>query len=244
VVLGSAAATGLGFTDLRPGEPAPQVYIDHDWFTVIGILQPVPLAPDLDSAVIVGWPVAQRLLGFDGHPTVIYLKAYEPQLEAVRHVLPATVYPELPGMVQVSRPSDALAAKRAAESTFSALIFGLAGVALLVGGIGVANTMVISVLERRREIGLRRALGANRGQIRGQFLTESVVLSGLGGLAGALLGALGIVGYAAYQGWPVVIPVTSVLEGLGGALAVGVIAGVYPSLRAARLTPTEALATT
>jgi putative ABC transport system permease protein len=244
VVLGADAAGGLGFTDLRPGGPTPQVYIGHDWFTVIGILEPVPLAPDLDSAVIVGWPVAQHLLGFDGHPTVIYLKAYEPQMDAVRNVLAATVYPELPGMVQVSRPSDALAAKRAAQNTFSALIFGLAGVALLVGGIGVANTMVISVLERRREIGLRRALGANRGQIRSQFLTESVVLSGLGGVAGALLGSLGIVAYAAYQGWPVVIPLASVLEGLGGAVAVGIIAGVYPSVRAARLTPTEALATT
>jgi putative ABC transport system permease protein len=244
VVLGSDAASGLGFPDLTPGGPAPQVYLNHDWFTVIGILQPVVLAPDLDSAVIVGWPAAQRVLGFDGHPTVIYLKVYEPQMDAVRTVLPATVYPELPGMVQVSRPSDALAAKRAAQSTFSALIFGLAGVALLVGGIGVANTMVISVLERRREIGLRRALGANRGQIRVQFLTESVVLSGLGGLAGALLGVLGIVGYATYQGWPVVIPPASVLLGLAGALGVGVIAGVYPSIRAARLTPTEALATT
>ena len=244
VVLGSDAASGLGFPDLTPGGPAPQVYINHDWFTVIGILQPVALAPDLDSEVIVGWPAAERVLGFDGHPTVIYLKVYEPQMDAVRTVLPATVYPELPGMVQISRPSDALAAKLAAQSTFSALIFGLAGVALLVGGIGVANTMVISVLERRREIGLRRALGANRGQIRVQFLTESVVLSGLGGLAGALLGVLGIVGYATYQGWPVVISPASVLLGLAGALAVGVIAGVYPSIRAARLTPTEALATT
>jgi putative ABC transport system permease protein len=159
-------------------------------------------------------------------------------------VLAATIYPELPGLVQISRPSDALAAKRATESTFSALIIGLAGVALLVGGIGVANTMVISVLERRREIGLRRALGANRGQIRSQFLTESEVLSGLGGVAGALLGVLGTLGYTRYQGWPVVIPLTSVAGGIGGAVLVGIIAGVYPSIRAARLTPTEALATT
>jgi putative ABC transport system permease protein len=244
VVLGSVAASRLGFDTLEPGQPAPQIYIGHDWFSVIGILQTLPLAPDLDRSVLVGWPAAQDLLGFDGHPTVIYLKAQEAQIEAVRGVLAATINPELPGLVQVSRPSDALAAKRATENTFSALIFGLAGVALLVGGIGVANTMVISVLERRREIGLRRALGANRGQIRSQFLTESVVLSGLGGVAGAGLGILGIVGYAAYQQWPQVIPPGPVAGGLGGAVLVGVIAGVYPSIRAARLTPTEALSTT
>ena len=241
VVLGAVAASQLGFDRLRPGQAAPQVYLGHDWFSVIGILQPVPLAPDLDRAVLVGWPAAQSRLGFDDHPTVIYLKAQEAQLDAVRGVLPTTIYPELPGLVQVSRPSDALAAKRATESTFSALIFGLAGVALLVGGIGVANTMVISVLERRREIGLRRALGANRGQIRSQFLTESVVLSGLGGAAGVGLGVLGILAYCTYQGWPVVLPLTALGGGFAGAIGVGIVAGVYPSIRAARLTPTEAL---
>jgi putative ABC transport system permease protein len=147
-------------------------------------------------------------------------------------------------MVTISRPSDALAAKRATQNTFSGLFLGLAGVALLVGGIGVANTMIISVLERRREIGLRRALGANRGQIRSQFLVEAVILSSLGGLAGALLGTLATLGYATYQGWPPVIPLTSVTEGIGGAFLVGIAAGVYPSIRASRLTPTEALATT
>lgn len=241
-VLGSVAATRLGFAKLNDRGPAPQIYINDRWFTVIGILARTPLSPDIDRSVLVGWDAARAQLKFDGHPTVIYIKARESAMEAVRGVLPATVYPELPGMVQISRPSDALAAKRATQTTFSALFLGLAGVALLVGGIGVANTMVISVLERRREIGLRRALGANRGQIRGQFLTESVVLSALGGVAGTVLGVLATVGYATYQHWPPVVPLTSVAEGFGGAVLVGMIAGVYPSIRAARLTPTEALA--
>ncbi|WP_069173000.1 ABC transporter permease [Streptomyces griseus] len=242
-VLGSAAATHLGIPKVTPGGSAPQIYIDRQWFTVIGVLEKTPLSPDIDRSVLVGWSAAGTLLKFDGHPTVIYLKATESEMEAVRAVLPATINPALPGVVQISRPSDALAAKRATESTFSSLFLGLAGVALLVGGIGVANTMVISVLERRREIGLRRALGASRGQIRGQFLTESVVLSGLGGLVGTVLGALATVGYAAHEGWQPVVPLGSAIAGLVGAVVIGMLAGVYPSVRAARLSPIEALST-
>jgi putative ABC transport system permease protein len=244
VVLGAQAAGRLGYDRLPAGNlgPGPQVSIGNRWFTVIGILAPLPLAPDLDQSVLVGWDAAQAILGFDGHPTVLYVRCQEPALEQVRDVLPATVNPQLPGMVRVSRPSDALLAKRAAQSAFGALLLGLAGVSLLVGGIGVANTMVISVLERRREIGLRRALGAHRGQIRLQFLAESIALATLGGAAGAALGTAATIGYATWQTWPAVVPAWAVGGGIGGALAVGVVAGVYPAIRAARLTPTEALA--
>ncbi|MFD8076771.1 ABC transporter permease [Streptomyces sp. NPDC059718] len=239
-VLGTRAASRLGIDRVVPGRE-PLVTIGEHRFTVIGILDPMPLTPDLESSVLVGWDAARDVLAFDGHPTVVYVTARESRIEAVRAVLPDSVNPELPGLVQVSRPSDALAAKRATEHAFSALFLGLAGVALLVGGIGVANTMFVSVLERRREIGLRRALGANRRQIRGQFLTESVMLSVLGGLSGTLLGAAGTAAYAISQSWPPVLPPLALATGMAGAIAVGAVAGVYPALRASRLPPTQAL---
>jgi putative ABC transport system permease protein len=242
VVLGSVAAARLGIPSVPSDAPPPQVVIGKRWFAVVGVLGTTPLSPEIDRSVLVGWEAAQTELGFDGRPTVIYLRAREAAIESVRAVLPATVQPAEPSRVRVTLPSDALFAKRATEQTFSVLFVGLAMVALLVGGIGVANTMVISVLERRSEIGLRRALGANRGQIRIQFLTESVVLSALGGGAGTALGIVGTAGYAVYHGLPVVIPAAAVAGSLGGAIVVGVIAGVYPSIRAARLQPTVALA--
>ncbi|GAB2611555.1 ABC transporter permease [Paractinoplanes abujensis] len=238
VVLGSIAAARLGVA-----APGPQVVIGETRFTVVGILATTPLSPDVDRSVLVGWEAARDVLGFDGHPTVLYVQSEEDQLEEVRGVLAETIYPERPGRVNVTRPSDALAAKRATESSFSVLFLALAAVALVVGGIGVANTMVVAVLERRSEIGLRRALGATRGHIRLQFLTESVVLATIGGLAGSGLGLAATIGYASWQHWPLVVPVEAAVAGAGGAVVIGVLAGLYPSVRAARLTPTQALAT-
>jgi putative ABC transport system permease protein len=237
VVLGSVAAVRLGFDT-----PGQQVVIGGRPFIVTGILDPAPLSPDIDRSVLVGWETARTTLGYRGGPTIIFVRVREDAVEAVRNVLPGTVNPERPDTVTVTRPSDALAAKRATESTFSVLMLGLAAVALLVGGVGVANTMVISVLERRSEIGLRRALGSSRGQIRAQFLTEAIVLSTLGGAVGVALGLLLTAAYATHQGWPLVVPLPALLAGLAGSVVVGIVAGVYPSVHAARLTPTEALA--
>jgi putative ABC transport system permease protein len=240
VVLGATAARRLG---LSRADPDVQIWLGRTWFVVIGILNPVPLAPELDSAALVGWPVAENRLGFDGHATTVYERSSDASVDAVRDVLPRTANPEHPEEVSVSRPSDALAARTAANQTLTRLLLGLGAVALLVGGVGVANTMVISVLERRNEIGLRRALGATRGQIRSQFLTEAVLLSGLGGVAGVVLGTVVTAGYAATQHWPTVVPVEALTGGLAATVVVGAVAGLYPAVRAARLAPSTALGT-
>ncbi|MEJ3747955.1 ABC transporter permease [Actinomycetes bacterium KLBMP 9797] len=240
VVLGSSAARRLGIASV--GEDV-QISVGGEWFTVVGVLAPAPLAPELDVAALVGWPAAESYLDFDGHPTTIYTRAREASVAAVRDVLAATANPEAPSEVKVSRPSDALAAQQAADRAFTGLLLGLGAVALLVGGVGVANTMVISVLERRAEIGLRRSLGATRGQVRVQFLAESLLLSALGGAGGAVLGLVVTAAYATTQGWPVVVPPWALAGGVGATLVIGALAGLYPAIRAARLAPTEALAT-
>lgn len=240
VVLGSKAAERLGLTGADvTGRVA--VIVGDDRFTLVGIMAPNALVDSLDTAALVGWPVAERELAFDGHPTSIYERSTESQVEAVAAVLPATVNPENPEEVDVSRPSDALAAKAATDSTLTGLLLGLGAVSLLVGGVGVANTMVIAVLERRQEIGLRRALGATRRQIMGQFIGESVLLSMVGGLAGVVIGCIVVAGYALSQGWPISIPLWAIAAGLGSTVLVGVVAGLFPASRAANVDPARAL---
>jgi putative ABC transport system permease protein len=211
------------------------------WFYVTGILSPATLAPEIDSSILVGFPAAEKYLHFDGHPSQIYLRAQTSQVTAVDSLLAAQANPENPSQVNVSQPSNALTAQADAAGAFDTLFLGLGAVALLVGAVGVANIMVISVLERRQEIGLRRALGATRGQIRTQFLAEAIMLALVGGAAGVTLGAASTAVYAHAKGWAIVIPLQAWAGGLGAALLIGALAGLLPAIRAARLSPTQAL---
>jgi putative ABC transport system permease protein len=240
LVLGYSAARTLGISRL---DVPVQVYVDGQYFAVVGILAPVEVAPELDDAALVSFPVAQRDLGLpavDG-TTRVYLRADPDQVAAVVAVLPFTASPAQPEAVEVRRPSDVLVARIAARTTFVGLFLGLTGVALLIGGIGVANIMVIAVLERRVEIGVRRALGARSRHIGTQFLVESVALAFIGGLCGAALGWLATLVWARLAGQPATVPLVDLAIGAGVAVLIGALAGLYPALRAARLAPARAL---
>jgi len=244
VVLGAEAASLLGIDNLA--QPA-QVWIGGHYFTVVGILRPVPgpveQQTQMDSMAFIGFPVAEQYFSFDGHPTGLYVRAVFSQVAAVAAVLPDTVDPASPAAAQVTEESGILEAEVAAKGAYNGLFLGLGAVALLVGGVGIANVMVISVLERRSEIGLRRALGATRRHVAEQFLAEALLLSALGGLAGTVIGIAATAAYANTQHSQMLIPPQALYSGTGAALAIGALAGLYPAMRAARLSPTAALRT-
>jgi putative ABC transport system permease protein len=244
VVLGAVAAERLGVEQLSVKAHPLQVYIGGQWFTVGGVLAPLPLAPEIDRAALIGYPIAHNLFGTTRNASTLYVRADPERVNEAASLLPATADPQNPEQTQISRPSTGLQARAAAQSTLTALFLGLGAVALLVGGVGIANVMVISVLERRPEIGLRRALGATRAHIGVQFLGESVLLSLLGGAAGIGLGAAATAVYAESQGWIIVVPLLAVGGSVAIAIALGAVAGLYPAVRAARLAPASALRST
>ena len=237
-VLGAAAAQRLGIDRVFPGE---RIWVGGMWFYVTGILNPALLTPEIDSSVLIGFPAAEKYLAFDGHPSEIYVRTENSQVNAVYNVLASTANPESPNEVDVSQPSQALVAQAEAKAALNSLFLGLGAVSLLVGAVGVANIMVISVLERRSEIGLRRALGATKGHVRVQFMAEAVLLSVIGGAIGVAAGAISTAVYASAKGWQVDVPPLAWGGGFGAAILIGVIAGLMPALRAARMSPTEAL---
>jgi putative ABC transport system permease protein len=248
-VLGAVAAERLGIDRIQPDA---RIWLGGQWFYLAGILDSATLADEIDTSVLIGYPAARRYLNYTGAykdtstlgpPSTIYVRAATDQVDTVQSLLAQTANPESPSETTVSQPSDALTARAAAKSALNGLFLGLGAVALLVGAVGVANIMVISVLERRSEIGLRRALGATRIQIRIQFLSEAIALALLGGAAGVLTGALATLIYASSRGWSTVIPAQAWAGGIVAAIAIGGIAGLLPAMRAANVSPTEALRT-
>jgi putative ABC transport system permease protein len=238
VVLGAYAAQALG---IDRADGSALVWIGSHWFAVTGILDPVTLAPELDRAALVGQPIARQLLHAGVRPVQVYVRTNPASVPAVESVLAATTDPSAPQDVTVTDPADALTARADATMAFQGLFLALGAVALLVGGIGIGNVMVIAVLERRSEIGLRRAIGASRRHISLQFAAEAVVLAGAGGVAGAALGAIATAAFAAARHWHAVVSLPSLVAAVGIALAVGALAGLYPAIRAAQLPPAEAL---
>jgi putative ABC transport system permease protein len=248
-VLGSVAAERLGIDRVHADQ---RIWLGGQWFSVAGILEPSPLATDIDTSALVGYPAARRYLGYvslvrgaprAGPPSSIYVRAATGHEAAVQALLAPTANPEAPDEVNVSQPSDVLTARAAAAGAFDSLFLGLGVVALIVGAVGVANIMIISVLERRSEIGLRRALGATRGQIRAQFLGEAILLALIGGGVGVLAGIVATAIYARTKHWAVVIPVEAWAGGIAAAILIGALAGLMPAVRASRLSPTVALRT-
>jgi putative ABC transport system permease protein len=236
VALAAQAASVFGITHATAHV---LVYLGNTWFSVVGILKPALLNPALDSTVFISLPVAERLFGLQANPSEIYVRADVNDVGQVANLLALTADPQNADGVQVSRPSDALEAR--AKGQFTTLLLGLGAVALLVGAIGIANIMVISVLERRGEIGLRRALGATRRHIAVQFLAESALLAVIGGVVGLILGAGATLIYAQAKHEPFIVPLYALIAAPAAGFVIGAVAGLYPAARAARLSPTEAL---
>ena len=246
-VLGAAAAQRLGVDRVYPDQ---RIWLGDQWFSVAGILKPSPLAPDIDTSALIGYPAAQLPRLRQPRP-----RRARPARRARSTCAPtpargggavaarADRQPRGPERGQVSQPSDVLTARADAAGAFDSLFLGLGVVALIVGAVGVANIMIISVLERRSEIGLRRALGATKGQIRTQFLTESILLAVIGGVVGVLAGIVATAIYAGSKDWAVVIPAEAWSGGIASAILIGAFAGLLPAVRASRMPPTVALRT-
>ncbi|WP_420909168.1 ABC transporter permease [Brevibacterium luteolum] len=237
-MLGATAAKRLGIA-----APGSHITVNGVGYAVLGILEPSALAPELNTSVLVGGAQARQQLGFSGSPTTLFERSAEDSVPQVRELIPSTLNAQRPNEVSVSRPSDTLAAQNAIDTVFTGLLVGVGSIALLVGGLGVANIMVITVMERRREIGLRRALGATRAHIRKQFMVESVLLATYGGLAGTVLGVMCTIIVSIINGWTPTVPLIVPLLAVTITLIVGAVAGVVPAIRAANTSPTAALNT-
>jgi putative ABC transport system permease protein len=247
VVLGLVASANLFPGENPVGE---KIRIGSRQFEVIGVQDRRGSLADenLDNRVFIPLPILTRVML--GGSNVVHVDVrvdnesdIEPTISRVEdvlregHKLPDT-YPD---DFSVEDQAEIVKEAQRATQTFRILTFSLGGIALLVGGVGIMNMMLVSVQQRFREIGIRKSVGAGPRTVQAQFLTEAVVLSTLGGIAGVIAGILATRSISGFAGWETIIGTPSVIAAFAAALAVGLFFGYYPARRAARLDPIAAI---
>jgi putative ABC transport system permease protein len=238
VVLGADAARRLA---VEPGEPRT-IFLNNKLFAVVGVLQKSRLLREVNSGAFVTYPTARDLFGGADEPSQLYVRVQDGTTQASADTLAAAIsYDDFQAQQLVRVPSQLLEAQARVDATFRAIVLGLGGLSLFISGIGIANVMTIAVLQRASEIGIRRALGHTRGVIAAQFLVESLLIGVLGGLLGAAVGALFVMLAANHQDWVLVLRPLPILGAGLISVAVAMLAGIYPALRAARMEPLETL---
>ncbi|MAT37817.1 MAG: hypothetical protein CL420_07250 [Acidimicrobiaceae bacterium] len=223
-----------------PGE-LRTIDVDGETYGVVGVIEKVDLVPKLDTAIIIPKSSAEEDFDVEQKPTTLYVRATEGNVDSTAEALPMAINLGGDEAVTVAVPSDLLEAQGAVDTTLRNILFLMGGLALLVGGVGIANVMSISVIQRSGEIGIRRALGHTKMTIALQFVLEALFVGVLGGIAGVVTGVCVIYLVSSILGWIATLNIPLFLVAGGMALIVSVIAGLYPAWKAARLEPLETL---
>tara|TARA_B100000959_G_scaffold220128_1_gene232587 strand:- start:364 stop:1551 length:1188 start_codon:yes stop_codon:yes gene_type:complete len=223
-----------------PGE-VRTIDVDGETYGIVGVLEKVDLVPKLDTAVIIPKSAAEEDFDVEQKPTTLYVRATEGNVDSTADALPMAINLGGNEAVTVAVPSDLLEAQGAVDTTLRNILFLMGGLALLVGGVGIANVMSISVIQRSGEIGIRRALGHTKMTIALQFVLEALFVGVLGGIVGVVTGVSVIYLVSSILGWIATLNIPLFLVAGGMALIVSVIAGLYPAWKAARLEPLETL---
>lgn len=237
VVLGAEAAERLGVLRV---DRQPAIFIGDTAYTVIGIVDGVQRVSALESAVIMPAGTARKELDA-GPPGEVQIHIETGAGQVVARQAPLALDPNNVEGYDVRAPASGSGVRDGIQADVNALFLALGAVALIVGGLGIANVTLLSVMERVGEIGLRRALGASRRAIAGQFIVESVTTGLLGGLMGAAVGVMAVVGVSIARDWTPILDLPVALGSAGLGAVVGLVAGAYPAIKAASIEPVAAL---